>query len=82
MLNRPTFGGHIITAGCFYNKLIPNQLEAALVLMCRSEEVEDNLHRVECSQRNLNEECVPVAHGAVPETWKLEGLEFAALIAL
>ena len=47
-----------------------------------SEEIEDNLHRVECSERNLNEECVPVAHGAVPETWKLESLELASLIAL
>ena len=43
--------------------------------MCRSEEVEDNLHRVECSERNLNEECVP-------ETWELEGLEFASLIVV
>lgn len=53
-----------------------------LVLMRWSEEIEDNLHRVECSERNLNEECVPVAHGAVPETRELEGLEFASLIAL
>lgn len=50
--------------------------------MCRSKKVKDNLHRIECSERNLNKECVPVAHGAVPEAWKLEGLEFASLIAL
>ena len=48
----------------------------------RSEKVEDNLHRVECCKWNLYEECVPVAHGAVPEARKLKSLELASLIAL
>ena len=50
--------------------------------MRRSEEVENDLHWVECSERNLYEEGVPVAHRAVPETRKLKSLELAALIAL
>ena len=53
-----------------------------LVLVCRTEEVEDNLNRVECLERNLYEEGVPVAHGSVPQAWKLKCLELAALIAL
>ena len=50
--------------------------------MRRPEEVENDLHRVECRERNLYEEGVPVAHRTVPETWKLKGLELAALVAL
>ena len=50
--------------------------------MCRTEEVKNDLDRVECSERNLNEESVPVAHRTVPETWELKSLEFASLIAL
>ena len=50
--------------------------------MCRSEEVENDLHRVECSQRDLHKESVPVAHCSVPESRKLESLELASLIAL
>ena len=50
--------------------------------MRRPEEVENDLHRVECSKRDLYEEGVPVAHRAVPEAWKLKGLELAALVAL
>ena len=50
--------------------------------MCRSEEIEYNLDRVECIERNLYEESVPVAHSTVPETWKFESLELAALVAL
>ena len=50
--------------------------------MRRSEEVENDLNRVECSERNLYEEGIPVAHRAVPEAWKLKGLELAALVAL
>ena len=50
--------------------------------MCRSEEVENDLHRVECSQRDLHKERVPVAHRSVPESRKLESLELASLIAL
>ena len=50
--------------------------------MCRPEEVKDNLHRIECSERNLNKESVPVAHRTVPQTRKLKSLELASLIAL
>ena len=56
--------------------------DCSLVLMSWSEKVENDFHRVECSERNLNEESVPVAHRTVPEAWKLESLEFATLIAL
>ena len=50
--------------------------------MCWSEKVKNNLYRIECSERNLYEESIPVAHGTVPEAWKLESLELTALIAL
>lgn len=53
-----------------------------LVLMSRSEKIENDFHRVECCKRNFHEEGVPVAHCAVPEAWKLESLELAALVAL
>ena len=50
--------------------------------MSWSEKIKNNFHRVECSERNLDEKCVPVAHGTVPEARKLESLEFASLVAL
>ena len=50
--------------------------------MSRPEKVENNLHRIEGSERNLYEKGVPVAHGTVPETWEFESLEFASLITL
>ena len=50
--------------------------------MCRSEEVENDLYRIECSKRYLDEESVPVAHRTVPESRKFKSLELAALIAL
>ena len=50
--------------------------------MRRSEEVENYLHRVECSERNRNKESVPVAHGTIPKSRKLKSLELASLIAL
>ena len=57
-------------------------MNIVLVLVSRSEKVENHLHRVECSERYLNEKSVPVAHRTVPETRKLKSLEFATLIAL
>lgn len=52
------------------------------VLVSWSEQIENDFYRVECLERNFNKECVPLAHCAVPESWKLESLEFASLIAL
>lgn len=57
-------------------------MHSTLILMRRTEKVKNDLDRVECSERNLNEESVPVAHRTVPETWELKSLEFASLIAL
>ena len=57
-------------------------MRSTLILMRRTEKVKNDLDRVECSERNLNEESVPVAHRTVPETWELKSLEFASLIAL
>ena len=71
-----------MTAGILYNTLIINQLKESLILVCRTEKVENHLHRIECSERNLNEKSVPVAHGTVPESREFESLEFAALITL
>jgi hypothetical protein len=53
-----------------------------LVLVSRTKKVKNNLHRIERSERNLNEESIPVTHRTVPETRKLECLQFTALIAL
>jgi hypothetical protein len=50
--------------------------------MCRSEKIENDLYRVECSERDFHKESIPVAHGTVPKTWKLESLEFTSLVAL
>lgn len=50
--------------------------------MSRTEKVEHNLDRIECLKRNLNKECVPLAHRAIPKTRKFKSLELAALIAL
>ena len=47
-----------------------------------TEKVEDDLDGVEGLDGNLDEEGVPVAHGAIPEARKLESLELTALIAL
>ena len=57
-------------------------MRSTLILMRRTEKVKNDLDRVECGERNLNEESVPVAHRTVPETWELKSLEFASLIAL
>ena len=51
-------------------------------LMLRTEQVVDRLDRIECIKRNLNEHCIPVAHGPVPQTWKLECLQFAPILTL
>jgi hypothetical protein len=48
----------------------------------RTKQVKDNLYRIECCERNFDKESVPIAHGTVPETRKLECLEFTSLIAL
>ena len=50
--------------------------------MSRTEKVEHNLYRIECLERNLNKECVPLAHRAIPKTRKFKSLEFTSLIAL
>ena len=50
--------------------------------MSRTEKVEHNLYRIECLERNLNKECVPLAHRAISKTRKFKSLELAALIAL
>ena len=50
--------------------------------MCFPEQVQDYLDGVEGLDRDLDEEGVPVGHGAVPETRELEGPQFAALVTL
>ena len=37
-----------------------------LVLMSRSEQVENHLDRIEGRERNFNEKSVPVAHSTIP----------------
>ena len=50
--------------------------------MCWTEKVENDFYRVECSERYFHKESIPIAHRTVPESWELESLEFAALVAL
>lgn len=50
--------------------------------MCRSEKIEHNLYRIECSKWNLDKECIPFAHRSIPKTRKLKRLEFTTLVAL
>ena len=50
--------------------------------MCRTKQVKHDLYRVECLKRDLNEECIPIAHGTIPKTWKFKSLELTTLVAL
>ena len=49
-----------------------------LLLMGGAKEVVDGLDGVECRGGDFDEDCRPVAHGAVPQTGELESLKFAA----
>lgn len=53
-----------------------------LVLVCRTKKIKHNLYWVECLERNLNKESVPLAHCTIPQTRKLKRLKLTALIAL
>ena len=46
--------------------------------MLFAEEIVDGLHRIEGSEGNFYEDCAPVAHGSIPETWQLEGFQLLA----
>ena len=50
--------------------------------MLLTKQVIHSLHGIECADWHLNEDCVPVAHCAIPKTWKFESLEFLAVLAL
>ena len=50
--------------------------------MLFSQQVVDSLHRIEGLKWNLHEYGIPVAHGTIPQSWKLEGLQFLAVLAL
>ena len=50
--------------------------------MLGTEQVQDCLHGIEGNQRHLDEDGVPVAHRAVPETWQFLGFQRTALVAL
>ena len=50
--------------------------------MCRTKKIENDLHWVEGLERDLNKECIPLAHRTIPKTRKLKSLEFTSLIAL
>ena len=47
-------------------------------LMDGTQQVVDSFDGVESRCRHFDKDCRPVAHGAVPETGKLEGSELAA----
>ena len=50
--------------------------------MLLTKQVIDGLNGIECSERNLNKDCVPIAHGTIPKSWQLKCLEFLAVLAL
>ena len=50
--------------------------------MLRTQKVIDGLDGVEGAQWNLNEDGVPVTHGAVPETGQFQSLELTAVLGL
>ena len=50
--------------------------------MLLAQQIVNGLYGVEGRERNLHHQCVPVAHGTVPETGKFKCLECAAGLAL
>ena len=50
--------------------------------MSRSQQVENDLHRIERIQRNFHEAGIPVAHRAVPQAGELKSLKLTSLITL
>ena len=58
-------------------------LDAALYsLMLVAEQIIHGLHWVECTERNLYEYGVPVAHRTIPDTRQLQGLQVLTVLAL
>ena len=51
-------------------------------LMLVAEQIVHGLHWVECTERNLYEYCIPVAHRTIPETWQLECLQILTILTL
>ena len=51
-------------------------------LMLWAQQIVDGFDGIEGAQGNLDEEGVPVTHGAVPEAGQFKGLEFAAVLGL
>ena len=51
-------------------------------LMRRTQQIQNHLYRIESLQRHFHEQRIPVTHGTVPESRKLQSLQFTALIAL
>jgi len=49
-------------------------------LMLVAEQIVHGLHWVECTERNLYEYCIPVAHRTIPETWQLECLQILTIL--
>ena len=52
---------------------VPLDGERGLGLMLRTEEVVHCLHGIECFEWNLDEDGVPIAHGAVPKAGEFKG---------
>ena len=50
--------------------------------MLVAEQIVHGLHWVECTERNLYEYCIPVAHRTIPETWQLECLQILTILTL
>ena len=50
--------------------------------MLVAEQIVHGLHWVECTERNLYEYCIPVAHRTIPKTWQLECLQILTILTL
>ena len=52
------------------------------LLMLLAEQVVDRLDGIERRERHFDEDRVPVAHRAIPQSRELQGLQFASVLAL
>lgn len=50
------------------------------LLMLLAEQVVDRLDGIECRERHFDEDRVPVAHRAIPQSRELQGLQFASFL--
>ena len=53
-----------------------------LLLMLFAKQIVHSLNRVESSKADFNEDCIPIAHGPIPESGEFESFQFTSVLAL